>query len=67
MEISQKLTNPKLHKQFTGVSNGLILKNLFMLDMMGTKIILRCPIIPTVNDNAEHFDIIAETAIKLKT
>lgn len=61
-----KLTSPELHKKYTGVSNELILNNLKMLDEMGCKIILRCPIIPTVNDTEEHFCGIAETANSLK-
>jgi len=60
-----KLTSPELHKKYTGVSNELILNNLRMLDSMGCKIILRCPIIPTINDTDEHFCGIAETANSL--
>ncbi len=61
-----KETDPKKHKEFTGVDNKLILSNLKMLDEMGAKIILRCPIIPTLNDKEEHFNGIAETANSLK-
>ena len=61
-----KLTSPELHKKYTGVDNELILKNLFMLDEMGAKTVLRCPIIPTVNDTEEHFEGIANTANRLK-
>lgn len=61
-----KLTNADEHKKYTGVSNDLILKNLFMLDEMGAKIVLRLPIIPTVNDNEEHFNGIADIANRLK-
>lgn len=60
-----KLTSPELHKKYTGVSNELILSNLKMLDSLGSKTILRCPIIPTVNDTEEHFSGIAETANSL--
>ena len=60
-----KETNPEKHKEFTGVSNELILKNLKMLDDMGAKIILRCPIIPSLNDRDEHFDGIADVANSL--
>ena len=61
-----KETDPKLHKKFTGVENTLILSNLKMLDEMGAKTILRCPIIPTLNDREEHFEGIAKTANSLK-
>ena len=61
-----KLTDPVLHKKYTGVSNEKILENLRKLDEAGSAIILRCPIIPTVNDTPEHFAGIAETANSLK-
>ena len=61
-----KVTSPELHKKYTGVDNTLILDNLFMLDSMGAKTVLRCPIIPTCNDTEEHLLGIAEVANKLK-
>ena len=60
-----KETNSHKHKEFTGVSNELIIKNLMMLDALGCKIILRCPIIPTLNDTEEHLAGIADIANKL--
>ncbi len=57
-----KITDNILHKKYTGVSNKPILDNLKMLDSMGAKIILRCPIIPNLNDNEEHFSCIADIA-----
>ena len=61
-----KLTDPQLHKQYTGVSNERILENLEKLDRAGAKTTLRCPIIPTVNDTQAHFAGIAGTANRLK-
>jgi len=61
-----KETDPQRHKEYTGVDNSLILSNLKMLDEVGAKIILRCPIIPTLNDREEHFKGIADTANSLK-
>lgn len=60
-----KLTDPALHKQYTGVSNERILSNLTKLDAAGASVILRCPIIPTINDTPEHFAGIAATANRL--
>jgi pyruvate formate lyase activating enzyme len=54
-----KETDPELHKQYTGVSNELILKNLGKLYNLGAKILLRCPIIPGLNDQKEHLQGIA--------
>jgi len=54
------------HKKFTGKDNNLILKNLFMLDSNGAKIVLRCPIICGKNLNDEHISGISEVANKIK-
>lgn len=51
-----KETNDENHKKYTGVSNNVILENLKMLDDMGCKVFIRCPIIPTINDRQEHFN-----------
>lgn len=61
-----KLTNPELHKKYTGVSNDIIIENLKLLDSLGSKTVLRCPIIPTINDTKEHFEGIAAIANNLK-
>ena len=61
-----KETNPTRHKEYTGVSNERILSNLRMLDDMGCATVLRCPIIPTLNDRDEHLDGIAALANSLK-
>lgn len=61
-----KLTDPQLHRQYTGVSQTRILENLFNLDAQGAKTVLRCPIIPTVNDTPDHFAGIAATANRLR-
>ncbi len=60
-----KETDPKLHKKFTGVDNALILENLLQIDRRGKRIVLRCPIVPGLNDRAAHFAGIAATANKL--
>ena len=60
-----KITDPEKHRECTGVTNELILSNLKMLDEAGAKTILRCPIIPTINDNEEHLSAIAALANSL--
>ncbi len=57
-----KEADPRRHKAYTGVDNGLILENLFALNEMKKNIILRCPIIPGYNDRQEHYDRICELA-----
>ena len=59
-----KETDPELHKEYTGFDNKIILENLKALSDAGSKIILRCPIIPGFNDRAEHFKGISETTEK---
>ncbi len=60
-----KETDPARHKKYTGVSNRRILKNLRLLNDMGCNIVLRCPIIPTLNDRDDHFSGIAALANRL--
>lgn len=55
-----KLGDDELHRQYTGVSNRQIIENLELLCELGKPVILRCPIIPTVNDNAAHFRAVAD-------
>lgn len=61
-----KLTDDTLHKKYIGVSNERILKNLKIIDEAGGKTVLRCPIIPGINDTDDHFREIAEVANGLK-
>ena len=57
-----KLTDDTLHKRYTGVSNQPIAENLRMLCESGARVILRCPIIPTVNLDQSHMEGIAALA-----
>lgn len=51
-----KLTNDDEHKKYTGASNKIILGNLDFLYKSGASIILRCPLIPDVNDSYNHLE-----------
>ena len=57
--IDYKETDPEKHRQFTGAGNALILENIGKLHGAGARILLRCPIIPDVNDRDDHFEGIA--------
>lgn len=48
-----KLLDPEKHRQYTGVSNELILENLEKLAKTGKELWLRIPIIPGVNDSPD--------------
>jgi len=54
-----KLTDPVKHEYYCGVDNKLILQNLELLHEHDAAIVLRLPIIPTVNDDDGHFKAIA--------
>lgn len=59
-----KHTLREKHKELTGVYNDLILENLALLAELKKTVILRCPIIPGLNDNKEHFEAIGKLADK---
>jgi glycyl-radical enzyme activating protein len=54
-----KLTGSDAYKKYTGVSNQAILENLNAAYQFGISIILRCIVIPGINDTYEHFEAIA--------
>jgi len=51
-----KTMDDEIHKQFTGVSNEIILSNLERLTHRGAKVIIRIPLIPGVNDSKTDID-----------
>ncbi len=57
----------KMHKDHTGVDNAVIHRNLRWLDAQGAKIVLRCPMIPGVNDFPENLKALGELADGLKS
>lgn len=61
-----KLAPGEAHKQWIGTDGSELHANLKMLDLSGAESILRCPIIPGVNDDAEHFAYIAALASELQ-
>ncbi len=61
-----KETDPRLHKEYTGVDNALILSNLRLIDALGRDIVLRCPLIPGYNAREDHLRGIAALADSLQ-
>lgn len=55
-----KVIDSKKHKQYTGVSNKKILKNLIQLSKTGKPLILRIPVIPTINDDWDNISATAD-------
>lgn len=48
--VDLKHMNDDIHKKYVGVSNSLILENLKKLKGVNTKVVVRIPVIPTIND-----------------
>lgn len=55
-----KMTDPERHKQFTGVDNRLIRRNLDILKESGVPFTIRIPLIPGVNDDVENLECTAD-------
>lgn len=60
-----KETDDARHRRFTGVPASRIEANLRALHGQGAAILLRLPIVPGLNDRAEHFRAVAELAGEL--
>jgi pyruvate formate lyase activating enzyme len=60
-----KETDPERHRRFTGVDNALILDNLAWLHGTGSRVIVRLPLVPGLNDTEAHFRGFAALARKL--
>ncbi len=58
-----KLMDDKLHRQYTGASNRLILSNLSALISLGKPFRIRVPLIPTISDTRENLAAIAERLV----
>lgn len=63
--MDYKITDDRLHRELTGVSNRRTIENIEMLSNSGKDLVIRCPIIPGVNDNKEHFAAIAHLSGEL--
>lgn len=61
-----KAMNDEVHKEFTGVSNKLLLSNLKELDSYGANIRIRVPVITGANDTDSEFIAMAVFLSKLK-
>ena len=61
-----KESDPVRHLAFTGAPLEPVRRGLALLDSKGAKIVLRCPIIPGLNDRTEHFTAIGKLATELR-
>jgi len=51
-----KAIDPETHRRYTGVPNGMILRNLEWLVARSAPVTVRIPVIPGVNDSAKEID-----------
>ena len=58
--------DPEKHRAHVGVDNATILRNLRRLDAQGAKIVLRCPMIPGVNDFRSNLAALGRLADELR-
>lgn len=59
-----KMTDDQQHLKYIGVSNQKIIENLGLLATLKKEVILRCILIPGLNDNEQHFRAIANLSNK---
>ncbi len=57
-----KIIDDQLHRQWTGVSNAMILENLLALGGIHPNIWIRMPLIPGFNDDPKHLEALARFA-----
>ena len=60
--LDYKVTGEEAHQKYTGVPQAPMLANLECANEAGVPVILRCPIIPGINDHETHYDGIAALA-----
>ena len=52
--VDIKVFDSEIHLQYTGVPNTEILENIQKADAMGVPMIIRTPIVPSVNDTVDN-------------
>lgn len=65
--LDLKLADDESHRKYTGVTREKIEKNTKILSDEGIPVILRCPIIPGINDSEKHLAFAAKEAEKIGT
>lgn len=59
-----KATGEEMHQRLCGVPQERILQNLALIDALGVDTVLRCPIVPDLNDTDDHLEGIARVAAR---
>ncbi len=63
--LDYKITDAADHQKYTGIKRSYLFDNIVYLAAKSVPIRLRCPIIPGLNDNDEHFRVIAGLAASI--
>ncbi|MBQ3341737.1 MAG: glycyl-radical enzyme activating protein [Kiritimatiellae bacterium] len=58
-----KCIDARRHRELTGVDNCVILENLLRLDEAGAKTMIRCPLVPGLNDSDEDIAAIRDFVV----
>lgn len=61
-----KIFADELHKEYTGISNKVVLENIKKLDALNKPVIVRTPLIPQVTDTKDNIRAIAEYIKSMK-
>ncbi len=64
--VDYKISNDELGLKTIGPTYATVMTNLEVLNDIGKTVVLRCPIIPTINDTTFHFSQIAKIAERYK-
>ena len=64
--VDVKMWDDTRHREYTGVGNAAILENIRKADTLGVPILVRTPVIPTVNDRVEEIAAIRDFVKTLK-
>ncbi len=64
--VDIKMWDDTRHREYTGVGNAAILENIRKADTLGVPILVRTPVIPTVNDRVEEIAAIRDFVKTLK-
>jgi pyruvate formate lyase activating enzyme len=62
-----KHTDPKKHKEYTRVSNELIISNLLEIDMLEIPVEIRIPTIPGINDDEDNLSEVCKLVNSVKS
>lgn len=64
--VDYKATDTNIHRKLVGDGNSEVIKTLEYFNSINKPVILRCPVIPGLNDSKDHFESIKQIKKKYK-